>query len=97
MNVDGEHIVLNYGADPTPVAWLARDGDGFVVQFNVDHGPKARRQAVELELDMVLDGAGNGDAWREAIRRCGLDANGDPPVHWGYFPTEPPLDDNGGD
>lgn len=99
MDVNGEHIVLNYGEDPTPVAWLSRDhGAAFMVQFNMggEGAALAGRDAVTLELDDVLNRDGDGDGWREAIRRCGVDGEGEPPVHWSYFPLEPIFDGNGG-
>lgn len=96
VDVNGEHMVLNYGEDPTPVAWLAHDNGDFVVQFNADGDGLAGRDAVKAALDDTLNRSGDGDAWREAIRRCGVDGEGAPPVHWGYFPVEPIFDGNGG-
>lgn len=99
VDVHGEHMVLNYRDDPTPVAWLSRDhGAGFTVQFNTDGDGRTPvgRDAVTQELDDALNGAGDGEAWREAIRRCGVDGAGESPVHWGYFPLEPIFDGNGG-
>lgn len=96
VDVNDEHIVLSYGDDPTPVAWLARhDHTGFIVHFNTDSAAQAGRGAVTRELDDALNGADDGDRWREAIRRCGIEANGERPVHWSYFPLEPIFDGNG--
>lgn len=91
VDVDGEHIKINFASDPTPVCFVANINGRITVQFimepNIPEGAMNEIiSTVKDELDYYFRNKHADNPWNYAIYHCSTASNIYSSVHWGYYP-----------